>query len=398
MPNRPIYLDYQATTPVDEAVLAAMLPYFREDFGNAHAEENGHGQRAAAAVAEARRKVAALVGAAPKGVIFTSGATEANNLLIRGAAARQAANGRPHVITTSIEHKAVLEVVRRLGQEGHPVTILDVDTDGLLDPALLTAAVSERTGLVSVMAANNEIGVLQPLERLGAIAREAGALFHTDATQALGKVELDLGTMNVDLMSVSAHKIYGPQGIGAAIATPRALRLIEPLFAGGSQEAGVRPGTVPLPLCVGFGAACALARETMAAEEERIRGLAALFLELLAEAGVDYALNGSRNARLAGNLNLSFPGCDAEAILMVTRDLLSLSTGSACTSGSLDPSHVLKAIGLGPERSESALRISLGRPTTEQQVREAAEILTRAVHQLRQLSYAPPAAAAGGLG
>lgn len=389
MANHPIYLDYQATTPMDERACTAMIPHFTSQFGNPHAQENRNGQRAADAVEKARAEVAALVDADPREVIFTSGATEANNLVLRGAAKRLAAAGRPGIVSSAIEHKSVLAVMEWLREAGHPVTLVPVSEDGIVDPEAVAAAVDDRVGIVSIMTANNEIGTVQPVRELAAIARDAGALFHTDAAQAVGKVPLSFTKDAIDLLSVSAHKLYGPPGIGAAIISRQARRHIEPLFAGGGQELGLRPGTVPAALCVGFGAACAILRADGPGEQERLRRLSALFLSSLDDQGVSYEVNGSLSRRLPGNLNISFAGVDAEALLMTTREDLALSTGSACTSGSLTPSHVLHALRVSDERAESAIRIGFGRPTTEADLLEAAEILARAVERLRSLSYSP---------
>lgn len=389
MAIRPIYLDFQATTPMDERAFAAMAPFFTSTFGNPHAQENLYGQAAADAVSSARSQVANLIRADDREIVFTSGATEANNLLIRGVARALAAQGRPGIVTSAIEHKAVLDVVRSLEGEGHPIRILDVDEDGRLDPDRLLHALDERTGLVTVMAANNEVGVLQPLDALAAVCRASGVIFHSDAAQAIGKVPLSFRDLSLDLLSMSGHKLYGPPGIGVAVVSKRVRRLVRPLFAGGGQEAGLRPGTVPAALCVGLGVACAIAEQEAETEAVRLRSLSAQFLDALDRSGTDYKVNGSRTFRLPGNLNLSFSGVDAEALLMATRSDLAISTGSACTSSSLEPSHVLKALGLSEERAESAVRIGLGRTTTEEEVLKAAQILSDAVTRLRSLSYSP---------
>ena len=384
-----IYLDYQATTPLDPAVLAAMLPYMSGFVGNPHSTAHSHGQAAAAAVEAARRQVATLIGAAPDEIIFTSGATEANNLLIRGAASAGRRRGRTQVVTSVTEHKAVTEVVRGLSALGVEVVELGVDESGLVRLDELRSAVSEKTALVTVMAANNEIGVLQPVEEIGRVARGAGALFHTDAAQAVGKVPLDVEAASIDLLSLSGHKLYGPMGIGAAFISRRARRQVEPLLHGGGQERGFRSGTLPVPLCVGLGEACWLADRVMRAEAERLRGLRKRFIDVLEGEGAAYVVNGSMEPRLPGNLNLSFPGVDAEALLMTIRDRVSIASGSACTTQALEPSHVIAALGGPPERAEEAVRIGIGRPTSEEEVVSAARIIARAVAKLRAVAYRP---------
>lgn len=381
--NRSVYLDHQATTPVDERVLAAMLPFFNEVFGNPHSTDHSFGREAASAIATARAEVADLIGAEAREVIFTSGATEANNLLIKGAAAAVAAKGRPGVITCSTEHKAVLEVVERLAGTGTPVTVLGVLPSGLIDLAALEAALGPEIGLVSVMAVNNEIGVEQPLAEIGALCRRHGALFHTDAAQAVGKVPLAIQALKVDLLSLSAHKMYGPKGIGAAFVRRAVRPMLAPLFDGGGQEGGLRGGTLPTPLCVALGAACRIARDAMSAERAGLETLRDRLLVQLADAGVSFEINGDLQRRWPGNLNLSFEGVDAEALMMSVGDRLALSSGSACTAQSLEPSHVIVALGYGVDRAEEAVRIGFGRSTRPDEVDRAAAILTDAVRRLR---------------
>ena len=387
----PIYLDYQSTTPLDPRVLDAMLPYLRGPAGNPHSTSHLHGQAASRAVETARAEVAALVGGEPDEIVFTSGATEADNMLIRGAASKGREARRNAVVTCVTEHQAVLDVATRLSHAGHELRLVPVDAQGVIDLSALSQAVAEDVSVVSVMAANNEIGVLQPLAEIGAICRGAGALFHSDAAQAVGKVSFDIGEDAVDLASLSAHKLYGPMGIGAAVITRAARRRIDPLMHGGGQENGFRSGTLPVALCVGFGAACRMAAEQRLSEAASLRGMASAFLADLTDHGVEFAVNGSRDARLPGNLNLRFTGVDAEALLMRIRPHVSISSGSACTAASLDPSHVLLALGLGAEAAEESVRIGFGRTTTMVEVHRAAETIARAVAGLARLSYSSAA-------
>jgi len=389
----PIFLDFQATTPIDAAVLEAMLPFLRGFVGNAHST-NAHGLAAKQAVEQARGQVAGLLGAAPGEIVFTSGATEANNLLIQGAAAAGARLGRNRVVTCVTEHKSVLEVTRQLARSGLDVIELPVDAEGIVDLDRLRASIDERTSVVSVMAANNEIGVLQPLAEIGRHCRSVGALFHSDAAQAAGKVQLSVEEANLDLLSLSGHKIYGPMGIGAAYIRRKVWRQVEPLFYGGGQEGGLRSGTLPVAMVVGFGEACRLAVETMESDAGRMTSLRELFIAQLKASGVDFVVNGSMDSRLPGNLNLSFPGVDAEALLMSLRGRVSIASGSACTAQSLEASHVVQALGGGPTRAEEAVRIGFGRPTSEAEVIAAARLIARAVARLRSVSYG--AAAVGG--
>lgn len=377
--NRPIYLDNQATTPCDPRVVTAMLPYFSEAFGNPHSAEHALGREAEAAVERARAEVAALIGASPREIIFTSGATESNNLAIKGAARFAARMGSPkrRVITVATEHKCVLEATRDLAEEGFEPVFLPVGGDGRLDPAALGAALATPTLLVSVMAANNETGVLHDIAALAALARDCGALFHTDAAQAAGKIPLDVAAQGIDLLSISGHKLYGPKGIGALYVRHRPRVRLAPLISGGGQERGLRSGTLPAPLIVGFGEACRIARAEMAAEGERLAALRDRLLARLRAAIPGIALNGSREHRLAGNLNLAFPGARAETLLADLPDLC-LSTGSACSSAAIEPSYVLRAMGIAPEIAAASLRIGIGRFTSAAEIDTAAEMLIAA--------------------
>ena len=377
----PIYLDYQATTPVDRRVLEEMLPWFTEKFGNPHSATHAYGREAAEAVEKARGEVAALIGAEPREIVFTSGATEANNLAIKGAARFHRALGRDHIVTVATEHKCVLESVQAMAREGCRVSVLPVDAKGIVDLGALAAAIDERTAIVSVMAANNEIGVLQPLQEIGALCRARGALFHSDAAQAAGKVPLDLDAMAIDLLSLSAHKIYGPKGIGALYVRRRPRARLVPLLDGGGQERTLRSGTLPTPLCVGFGAAVRIARAEQAEEAARLLGLRRRFLHGVRARLPDVVLNGDGERRLPGNLNLSFPGAPALA-LMAACPGLALSTGSACTAAEVEPSYVLRALGLPEALAGASLRIGVGRYTTDAEVDFAVDMLAAAARRV----------------
>ena len=367
-----IYLDYQATAPPDGRVVEAMAPYWRDGFGNPHAVNHRIGWAAKEAVAAARRDVAALAGADPDEIVFTSGATEANNLALLGAV-----SDGGHVIAAASEHPSVLSCLDALEDGGAAATFLPVGPDGLLDPDDLRRALRPETRLVSVMAANNEIGVLQPLAEIGTLCRAAGALFHCDAAQAFGKVPIDLAA--VDLLSVSAHKMHGPMGIGA-LYVRRSVRL-RPLIRGGGQERGLRAGTLPTPLCVGFGEACRIAAAERTAEAERVARLRDRLLDGLRALVPGLRVNGSLARRLPGNLNVALPGVDAEALLL---DLpgLALSTGSACATGQSGPSHVLRAIGLPDELAHGSLRFGLGRFTGEAEIDRALAMIGAALSRL----------------
>jgi cysteine desulfurase len=383
--NRPlpgIYLDNQATTPTDPRVVAAMLPFFTERFGNPHSTAHAFGWDAEEAVEHARGQLAALIGASPREVIFTSGATESNNLAIKGAA-RFHRERRPKVVTLASEHKCVLESVRDLEREGHPVTILPVRPDGLVDLDLLAETVDEETAIVSVMSVNNEIGVIQPMKEIAGICRAKGAYFHCDAAQAAGKVPLDVAALDIDLLSLSGHKFYGPKGIGALYVRRRPRVRLEPLMSGGGQERGLRSGTLPTPLCVGLGAAAEFAAAEMAAESERISALKARLLAGIKGRLSGVALNGHAERRVAGNLNLAFEGVDAEA-LMRALPRLAVSSGSACTSTAVEPSYVLQALGLPEARARSSIRLAIGRFNTEAEIDRAVEELATQVERLRR--------------
>ena len=375
-PNRPVYLDNQATTRCDPRVVATMLPWFTEHYGNAHRVEHVMGTEAEAAVEDARTQVAALIGADPKELVFTSGATESNNIAIKGAA-RFAGNERRRIVTVATEHKCVLESVADLAAEGFEPVFLPVRPDGLLDPDVLRAALDVPTLLVTVMTVNNEIGVVQDIAGLAAIAKQAGALFHTDIAQAVGKVPIDLSAWKVDLASVSGHKFYGPKGVGALYVRRRPRVRLTPLFSGGGQERGLRSGTLPSPLIVGLGEACRLAQDEMTEEAKRLAGLRDRLLDRLRAAIPDIVVNGSTEARIPGNLNLTFPVATAADLMTRVPDLC-VSTGSACSSATIEPSYVLRALGLSDEAASRTLRIGIGRFTSPADIDYAAAALAAA--------------------
>jgi cysteine desulfurase len=380
----PIYMDYHATTPVDPRVLEAMLPYFREDFGNAASKSHAFGWRAEEAVEAGRAEVAKLIGASPKEIAFTSGATESDNLAVKGAARFYQEKGR-HLITCQTEHKAVLDSMHRLEREGFEVTFLSVGRDGRVDPDDVRKAIRPDTILVSLMHANNEVGVLHPIEEIGKITREKGVAFHCDAVQSVGKLPFDVEKMNVDLVSISAHKMYGPKGVGALYVRrkPR-VRLIAEMDGGG-HERGFRSGTLNVPGIVGLAKACELARAEMDEEASRVRALREKLRRGIQERLDQVTLNGSLEHRLPGNLNLSFAYVEGEALMMAVKDV-AVSSGSACTSASLEPSYVLKAMGVGDDLAHSSIRFGLGRFTTEQEVDYVAELFVAKVKKLREMS------------
>jgi cysteine desulfurase len=389
----PIYLDNQSSTRVDPRVMEAMLPYFTEDFGNPHSTSHAYGRSAAEAIERARGEIAALIHADPRELVFTSGATESNNLAIKGAAhfARAHPQGeqpRDHVVTLQTEHKCVLESCQELEREGFRVNYLAVEPNGLVSLAALEAALSERTLLLSVMAAHNEIGVIQPLAEIGALCRSKGVLFHSDAAQAVGKIPLDVEAMQIDLLSISGHKIYGPKGIGALYVRRRPRVRLLPLIDGGGQERGLRSGTLPTPLCIGLGRAAAIAGTEMGQEADRLRRLRDRLLGNLSRRVPGLRLNGDTQHRLAGNLNLAVPGVPAQALIEATPSI-AISTGSACTSATVEPSYVLRALGLTDALANASIRIGLGRFTTAADVDFAADALSAAAARLTGQGSAP---------
>jgi cysteine desulfurase len=381
-----IYLDHHATTPVDPRVLAAMLPWFSEQFGNAASRQYRLGWDAMGAVEHARRQVATLIGADAKEIVFTSGATEANNLALKGLAESYRSRGR-HFVTVVTEHKSVLDTCKRLERQGCEVTYLPVEASGALDLDRLRAAVRTDTVAVSVMAANNEIGVIAPLKEIAAIAHEKAAILHTDAVQAAGKTPFDVDALSVDVASITAHKVYGPKGVGALYLRRRNPRVsIVPLHDGGGQERGIRAGTLNVPGIVAFGEAAALASSVVVEESARLATLRDRLATRLKMAIPDLVLNGTATPRLAGNLNVSFPGVDGEALLVSLCEDVAVSSGAACSAA--EPSHVLKALGRPTDLALASLRFGLGRSTTAAEIDAAAAHVTEAVSRLRALSPA----------
>ncbi|MBD0391156.1 IscS subfamily cysteine desulfurase [Wolbachia endosymbiont of Pentalonia nigronervosa] len=380
----PIFLDYQSTTKVDPRVLDIMIPYFSE-FGNAHSRSHSFGWSAEEAVEKARKYIANLVGADSKEIVFTSGATESNNLAIKGVAHFYKNKGN-HIVTVCTEHKCVLDSCRHLEDEGFKVTYLPVKQNGMIDLSKLEAEITDKTILVSVMMVNNEIGIIQPMKEIGEICRKHNVFFHTDVAQAFGKIPVDVNEMNIDLMSLSSHKIYGPMGIGALYVrrkNPR-VRLV-PLINGGGQERGMRSGTVPTPLAVGFGEAARIAKEEMAEETTRLQELRDILYHEIKEAFSDIVLNGDYENRIPGNLNISFPYVEGESIIMAIKDL-AVSSGSACTSASLEPSYVIRALNNGHDLEHSSIRFGLGRFTTKEEIIYAAQLITKNISRLRDMS------------
>ncbi|MDM7914544.1 MAG: IscS subfamily cysteine desulfurase [Candidatus Eisenbacteria bacterium] len=385
MNDRWIYLDNAATTPLDPRVLDAMLPWLRESFGNASSHHHPYGWEAEEAIEKARGQLARILSVNTREIVFTSGATESNNLALKGVFRRYRSKGN-HIVTTAIEHKAILDVCAALEHEGAETTLLPVDDRGFVDPAAVRGAIRDTTVLVSVMHANNEIGTLQDLAAIGRICKERGVLFHTDAAQSIGKVPFDAQAFGVDLVSVSAHKIYGPKGAGALYVRRRNPRVVlEPIVHGGGQEGGIRSGTANVPGIVGLGEAAEIARKEMAGESARLRALRDRLRERIVSGLEDVRVNGDLERRLPGNLNVSFAHVEGESLLMGLQGI-ALSSGSACTSASLEPSHVLKAIGVSEELAHSALRFSLGRFNTEAEIDIAAERVVATVKRLRSLS------------
>ncbi len=381
----PIYLDYNATTPTDPRVVEAMLPYFTEIYGNAASRNHSFGWTAEKAVEEARNTLGSVVNTTGKEIVFTSGATESNNIAILGAADFLKDKGR-HIITSPIEHKAVIDPFHYLEQRGWDVTFLEVDKDGCIDLEQLERSLRPETALVSLMAGNNEIGTLNPLEEIGRITRKHGVLFHTDATQAYGKIPIDVEQMNIDLLSISAHKMYGPKGVGALYVRRRKPRVrLSPIMFGGGHERGMRSGTLNVTGIVGMAKAAELCAEEMASEAERQISLRQRLYEKLT-AELDYVfLNGHPTERLPNNLNLSFGYVEGESLMMGIGDI-AVSSGSACTSASLEPSYVLRSLGVGDDLAHSSIRFGVGRFTTVEEVDYAAERVTTAVKRLREMS------------
>jgi cysteine desulfurase len=378
-------MDYHATTPVDPRVIEAMLPYFTETFGNAASRNHPFGWQAEEAVEKARKQVADLIGANAKEIIFTSGATESNNLAIKGVAEMYREKGN-HIITCVTEHKAVIDTCKKLEKQGYRVTYLPVQKDGRISLDELRAAISDKTILITIMTANNEIGIIQPIAEIGAIAKEKGIIFHTDAVQAAGKVPFSVNELKVDLASISAHKMYGPKGVGALFVRRRNPRvLLSEQINGGGHERGMRSGTLNVPGIVGLGAAAALCKAEMAQDTERLRQLRDYLNEQLHKNLDELYINGSMEHRLPHNLNISFAYVEGESLLMGINDV-AVSSGSACTSASLEPSYVLKALGAGDDLAHSSIRFGLGRWTTKEEVDYVVDKLTNVVKRLREMS------------
>ena len=382
--NLPIFMDYHSTTPVDPRVVETMVPYFTTFFGNAASRNHSFGWAAEKACDTAREQVAALIGASGKEMIWTSGATESNNLAIKGAAHFYKDRGN-HIITTQVEHKSVLDSCKRLENEGFEVTYLPVEADGSVSPDRLRATMTDRTILVSIMLANNEIGTVNDLPTLGAIVKERGALFHTDAVQGVGKVPFDVDSSHVDLLAMTGHKIYAPKGVGALYIRRKPRVRIEQQMDGGGHERGMRSGTLNVPGIVGFGKACEIMRTEGAEESQRIGGLRDRLKESIMSRLPEVYVNGSLTSRLAGNLNLSFAFVEGEGLLMALKDV-ALSSGSACTSASLEPSYVLRALGIGEELAHTSIRFGLGRWTTVEEVDFVADLVVGKVRKLREMS------------
>ena len=381
----PIYMDYHATTPVDPRVLEAMLPYFTETFGNAASRNHPFGWEAEEAVEKARKQVADLIGANAKEIIFSSGATESNNLAIKGVAEMYREKGN-HIITCVTEHKAVIDTCKKLEKIGYRVTYLPVQKDGRIDLDELRAAITDKTILITIMTANNEIGVIQPIAEIGAIAKEKGILFHTDAVQAAGKVPFNVNELKTDLVSLSAHKMYGPKGVGALYVRRRNPRvLLSEQISGGGHERGMRSGTLNVPGIVGLGKAAELCKAEMATESDRLRQLRDYLNAGLHKNLDELYINGSMEHRLPHNLNISFAYVEGESLLMGINDV-AVSSGSACTSASLEPSYVLKALGAGDDLAHSSIRFGLGRWSTREEVDYVIDKLTNVVQRLREMS------------
>ena len=381
----PIYMDYQATTPMDPRVLEEMNPYFGDKFGNAASRNHSFGWEAEKAVDDAREKLAAVIGADPREIIFTSGATESDNMALKGVAEMYKKKGN-HIVTSAIEHKAIIDSAKRLETWGFDVTYIEPPEDGITTAEMVENALRDDTILVSIMAANNEVGVLNPIAEIGALCRGRGILFHTDATQGYGKIPIDVDEMNIDLLSASAHKVYGPKGVGIIYVRRRRPRVrLSATIDGGGHERGMRSGTLNVTGIVGFGKAAELCMEEMEEENIRLTNLRDKFKATMFESLEEVYVNGHETKRLSGNLNLSFPYVEGESLIMGLSDV-AVSSGSACTSASLEPSYVLKSMGRGDELAHSSIRYGFGRFTTEEEIDYVAEKTTDIVNRLREMS------------
>ena len=381
-----IYLDNQATTPLDPKVFSAMEPWFTEKFGNASSRNHTYGWEAEEAVEIARESVAATIGALPKEIIFTSGATEANNIALQGVAKSYQDQGR-HIITVKTEHKAVMDVCQHLSKNGFDITYLPVDKDGILDLNKFEDAIRDDTILASVMHVNNEIGVIQPIKELGAICKNKGIIFHVDAAQSMGKLPINVDDMGIDLLSISAHKLYGPKGVGALYVRRKNPRVqLQPIMFGGGHERGIRSGTLPVPNIVGLGKACDIAADVMIEENLRISQLRDSLLRGIRAENPNASINGSMEHRVAGNLNMSFPGANNEAIIAAIPDI-AISSGSACTTSTMEPSHVLLALGMSKNEVYSSLRFGIGRFNTEEEIQIAVKSINNCMKKLGKMSF-----------
>jgi len=386
MTKRAVYMDYQATTPMDPRVLEAMLPYFTQNFGNAASRNHPFGWKAEEAVEKAREQVAALIGANAKEIVFTSGATESDNLAIKGVAHFYREKGN-HIITTNIEHKAVLDTCKQLELEGFEVSYLPVGKDGLISASQVEAAITDKTILVSVMHVNNEVGTIQPLAEIGKLCKSRGVLFHTDATQGVGKLEFDVEAMGIDLASFTAHKMYGPKGVGALYVRRKSPRVrISAEIHGGGHERGFRSGTLNVPGIVGFGEACEICRHEWRKDHEHATQMRDRLLARLRSELDELHINGSETWRMPYNLNISFAYVEGESLLMGINDEIAVSSGSACTSASLEPSYVLRALGVGEDLAHTSIRFGIGRFTTEDEVDYVADKVIAVVKRLREMS------------
>ncbi len=381
----PIYLDNHSTTPCDPRVVDTMLPYFTEKFGNAASRNHSFGWEVEEAVEQARTQIGQLVHADPKEIIFTSGATESDNLALKGVVEMYKEKG-DHIITTSTEHRAVIDTAKYLEKKGINVTFLPVDKTGMVNPDDVRNAITDKTILISIMLANNEIGTIHPIAEIGKIAKEKGVIFHCDATQGVGKIPVNVEEMGIDLMSFTSHKIYGPKGVGALYVRRRKPRVrLEPMIHGGGHERGMRSGTLPVPLIVGFGKACELCEQEMATESVRMEKMRDRLQEGIMGAMDEVYLNGHPTERLPGNLNISFAYVEGEALLMGVKEI-ALSSGSACTSATLEPSYVLRALGVGSDLAHSSIRFGLGRFNTDEEIEYTIDRMIKAVNHLREMS------------
>ena len=381
-----VYLDNQATTPLDPKVFSAMEPWFTEKFGNASSRNHTYGWEAEEAVEIARESVAATIGALPKEIIFTSGATEANNIALQGVAKKYQDQGK-HIITVKTEHKAVMDVCQHLSKDGFDITYLPIDKDGILDLNKFEDVIRDDTILASIMHVNNEIGVIQPIKELGAICKNKGIIFHVDAAQSMGKLSINVDDMGIDLLSISAHKLYGPKGVGALYVRRKNPRVqLQPIMFGGGHERGIRSGTLPVPNIVGLGKACDIAADVMIEENLRISQLRDTLLKGIRAENPNASINGCMEHRVAGNLNMSFPGANNEAIIAAVPDI-AISSGSACTTSTMEPSHVLLALGMSKNEVYSSLRFGIGRFNTEKDVETATKVINRCMQKLTKMSY-----------